>query len=206
MSASKEAELITAVLLYAVRCLAEGDQHALQEMNFGPKELAALRDLCMGDLFRARALYAHCLQIRLNREVYWPMLAHLRREREAEDLQRELLRGDAPLEMMQSLCGMSAREYTRLRRLLTLNPAIGRAPEPDEAVSCRVWQAWQARAHPAESATLTPAEYLLLHHETGASLRAIWILTQRWSAYGNLSAEEDAAAGAQPGEKPPLLQ
>ena len=39
MSSSKEADLTTAVLLYAMRCLAEGDQQALRAMNFGPKEL-----------------------------------------------------------------------------------------------------------------------------------------------------------------------
>ena len=45
MSASKEAELITAVMLYAVRCFAEGDLPALKEMNFGPRELGALREI-----------------------------------------------------------------------------------------------------------------------------------------------------------------
>ena len=44
MSATKEAELTTAVLLYAVRCLAEGDQHALRAMNFGAKEVEALHE------------------------------------------------------------------------------------------------------------------------------------------------------------------
>ncbi|MFT6665079.1 MAG: hypothetical protein ACJA05_001935, partial [Porticoccus sp.] len=42
MSSNKEADLTTAVLLYAMRCLAEGDQQALRAMNFGPKELDAL--------------------------------------------------------------------------------------------------------------------------------------------------------------------
>ena len=33
MSSNKEADLTTAVLLYAMRCLAEGDQQALRAMN-----------------------------------------------------------------------------------------------------------------------------------------------------------------------------
>ncbi len=186
MSDAKEADLITAVLLYAVRCLADGDQHALNEMNFGPKEMAALHELSMGDLYRARALYGHCLQIRLNREVYWPMLAYLRREREAAAVQQELIKGDAPLEMMQILCAMSPREYTRLRRLLTLNPGVGRTPEPGEATSAEVWRAWRARVADAEDSNLTPEDYLALHRETGASLRAIWTLVQRWHTCGEL--------------------
>ena len=88
MSAGKEAELMTAALLYAVRCFAEGDLNALKEMNFGPKELGALREISMSDLFRVRALTAHCLQFRLNREIYWSMLDHLRRERDCRPGER----------------------------------------------------------------------------------------------------------------------
>ena len=43
MEGTKEADLITAVLMYALRCLAEGDQVALRNMNFGPREIEALR-------------------------------------------------------------------------------------------------------------------------------------------------------------------
>ena len=73
MSSNKEADLTTAVLLYAMRCLAEGDQQALRAMNFGPKELDALKEMNLADLYRADALRVHCLQIGLNRDVFWPM-------------------------------------------------------------------------------------------------------------------------------------
>jgi hypothetical protein len=42
-------------------------------------------------------------------------MAHLRREREAEGLQKTLIEADAPFELMQRLFGLSSREYTRLR-------------------------------------------------------------------------------------------
>ena len=42
MIGTKEADLVTAVLLYAMRCLAEGDQYALRGMRFGPQEVEAL--------------------------------------------------------------------------------------------------------------------------------------------------------------------
>ena len=80
---TKESELVMAVMLYAIRCLSENDQHALRNMNFGPEEVAALRELNLADLYRVGSLQAHCLDIRLDRNVYWPMLAHLRRERES---------------------------------------------------------------------------------------------------------------------------
>ena len=188
---TKESELVMAVLLYAIRCLAEGDQHALRGMNFGPDEVAALRDINLADLYRAGSLQAHCLDIRLNRDVYWPMLAHLRRERETEEVQRDLIQADAPLEMMRSLFGVGSREYTRLRRLLTSDPAIGRPPEPDEATSHALWRAWSDRTNEDPTAHLAPEDYLALCEETGASMRAVWNLTQRWAEYGDLSLEAE---------------
>lgn len=186
MSASKEAELVTAVMLYAVRCVAEGDIHALQEMNFGPKEFGALRDISMGDLFRARELTAHCLRVRLNREVYWLMLDHLRRERESEELQRTLIKADAPLEMMRALFGTDSHEYTRLRRLLTLSPAVGRTPEPDEEQSATLWNTWQVQS-PKPGEPVQALQYLDLHRTTGIPLRIVWNMLQRWTSLVNLS-------------------
>ena len=198
MSAGKEAELMTAVMLYAVRCFAEGDTDALKEMNFGPKELRALREISMGDLFRARALTAHCLQVRLNREIYWPLLDHLRRERETEEAQRELVQADASLEMMQSFFGISAHEYTRLRRMLTVNPTFGRTPEANEAQATALWIAWKDLGTEATS-NLTPADYLNLHRATGLSIRIIWNLIERWRAYGT---EDVLGAGRTLDERP----
>jgi hypothetical protein len=184
---TKESELVMAVLLYAIRCLAEGDQHALRGMNFGPEEVAALRELNLADLYRAGSLQAHCLAIRLNRAVYWPMLTHLRQQRESETVQRDLIQADAPLEMMRSLFGVGSREYTRLRRLLTVDPSTGRPADPDEATSHAVWQAWSERMKEDSSASLTPEDYLALGEDTGASLRAVWNLIQRWAEYGDPS-------------------
>jgi len=44
MEGSKECDLVIAVLMYAVRCLAECDLVALRNMNFGPKEIGAERN------------------------------------------------------------------------------------------------------------------------------------------------------------------
>lgn len=71
--------------------------------------MAALRELNLADLYRAGSLQAHCLAIRLNRAVYWPMLTHLRQQRESETVQRDLIQADAPLEMMRSLFGVGSR-------------------------------------------------------------------------------------------------
>ena len=54
----------------------------------------------LADLYRVGSLQPHCLDIRLNREVFWPMLSHLCAARQGEELQRDLFQADAPLEMM----------------------------------------------------------------------------------------------------------
>ena len=193
---TKESELVMAVMLYAIRCLSENDQHALRNMNFGPEEVAALRELNLADLYRAGSLQAHCLDIQLNRDVYWPMLAHLRRERESEELQRDLIQADAPLEMMRSLFGVGSREYTRLRRMLAVEPAVGRPPEPNEETAHRLWHALSARLEADKGDGLSPNDYLAVHRDTGASLRAIWNLAQRFLEYGDVYAPSEGASAA----------
>ena len=194
MEGTKEADLITAVLMYAMRCLAEGDQAALRNMNFGIKEIEALREMRVADLYRIESLRAHCLEIALNREVYWPMIEHLSEQRAMEDTIQALIVADAPQEMMQILFGLSPRDYTRLRRILLVDPSIGRPPELDEASSHTLWEAWSSRVDGEESGLLTATQYLAIHEETGLSIRAIWGQTQRWAQYGHLNGpvEEDA--------------
>jgi len=191
MEGTKEADLITAVLMYAMRCLAEGDQAALRNMNFGIKEIEALREMRVADLYRIESLRAHCLEIVLNRQVYWPMIEHLSEQREMEDTIQTLIVADAPQEMMQVLFGLNQRDYTRLRRTLLVDPSIGRPPELDEKGSHQLWETWSSRVDGEESGLLTPVQYLDIHRETGLSMRAIWNQTQRWAQYGNLNGETD---------------
>jgi hypothetical protein len=194
MEGTKEADLVTAVLMYAMRCLAEGDQAALRHMNFGVKEIEALREMRVADLYRVESLRAHCLEIALNRQVYWPMIDHLGEQRVMEDMIQALIIADAPQEMMQVLFGLNQRDYTRLRRTLSVDLAIGRPPELDEASSHRLWEAWSDRVDGEESGLLIPEQYLAIHGETGLSMRAIWNLTQRWAQYGNLNGQIDKVA------------
>jgi hypothetical protein len=186
MAATKEADLINAVLRYAIRCLADGDRESLRAMNFGPKEIEALRGMHLADLPRLESLGAHCLEIDLNRDVYWTMVAHLQRERAAEALQHDLIKADAPFEMLQTFFGLSSREYSRLRRVLSAAPAVGRPPEADEVSQQTLWAAWTRRRTGSDAELLTPVAYLDLHRETGIGLRAIWNLTRRWAALSDL--------------------
>lgn len=178
MTGTKEALLTSAVMEYALRCLHEGDQGALRDMNFGPKEISALQDLSMGDLCHLETVRAHCLDVVLNREVYWPMLSQLKQRREAESLQHSLIQADASLDMMQTFFGMSGREYTRLRRTLMVRISTGRPAEPNDEEIDRIWAAWRTREDKLQDGLLPPEEYLHIHQETGAALRAVWRQTR----------------------------
>lgn len=191
MESTKESDLVTAVLMYAIRCLAEGDHVALHNMKFGPREIEALRAMSLSDLYRIESLRAHCLDIALNRQVYWPMVDHLRVQRESEETLQSLIAADAPHEMLLILFGLNARDYGRLRRTLSVNPSVGRPPEADEESSHRLWQAWSSRVDGETSGLLAPADYMELQRETGVPMRAIWSLTQRWAQYGNLTGQTD---------------
>ncbi len=193
MMGNKESELTTAVMQYAIRCLAEGDQLALRNMNFGPREVEALREMNLGDMCHIDTLRAHCLKIALNREVYWPMVAHLRNRREAGELQKALISADAAQDMMQHFYGMGAREYVRLRRMLVVESISGRPPEPNEVETQRLWDAWKQRIEGREEILLRPEEYLAMHEETGIALRAIWSQTCRWAEYGKLPAASNGS-------------
>ena len=186
-SGSKEGELVTAVLMYAIRCLAEGDQPALTAMNFGPVEVEALKELQLTDIYRAGILQSHCLSISLDRGLYRPLLDQLGRRRETEQLQHALIRADAPQDMMQVLFGVGSREYTRLRRLFSVDPSVGRPPEPDEEISEELWKSWSKLIDDRPSGRLSPTDYLALHNQSGLSARAVWTLTQRWAEFGNLN-------------------
>ncbi len=67
MERTKEADLVTAVLIYAMRCLAEGDHAALRDLHFGVKEIEALREMQVADLYRIGTLRTHkpCARCRL---------------------------------------------------------------------------------------------------------------------------------------------
>jgi hypothetical protein len=185
MASSKEVELITAVLVYAARCHIEADQSAARAMGFGPKEIEALQSLNFSDMYRAEPMRAHCLSVDLNREVFWHMVEHIKEHRASEELQTTLIKADAPQQMMQALFGLSAKEYTKKRRDMMLEPAVGRPAEPDDEKAHALWDAWKAVVDDEAVELLSGEDYLALQAETDVDLRAIWHLTRRWAQYGN---------------------
>lgn len=179
--ATKEGELTAAVMLYASRCLGEGDLLALRGMGFGPAELEALETLNLGDVQRAGTLSAHCLEIRLDGPLFRRMVELLADMRKEEELQRTLIRADAPWDMMRALFGMANREYTQLRRALDVESGVGRPADLDEDMADRLWSVLRGRLRADRERPLEPHEFLSVHAECGVSLRALWTYARRWA-------------------------
>ena len=191
---TKEAELVQAVIVYAIRCANEGDTLALRHMQFGEKEIEELRKLRVADLDRVATLHNHCLDISLNRQVYWSLMDHLKRQRESEELMNSMLESDAPFEMMRSLFGLTSKEYTRLRRPYARGVGIGRPNEVDQKSADTLWDVWTEILGDRDPSELLPEEYQRMHEESGVSLRGVWRLTQTWADYGDVGVTRRTSA------------
>jgi hypothetical protein len=181
MSATKESELITAVMLYATRCSVEGDHNALHAMNFGPREVDALTDVALGDIQRMASLRAHCLRIELNRGLFWPLIEHLRRQRTGDTLLNDLIDADASLDMVRAFYGVGSLEYSKIRQWRGLSEGIGRPRQPTEPETHAVWKVWKQRVRASGTVGLPADDYLRIQRETAVSLRLIWNLTREWA-------------------------
>ena len=197
MTRTKEAELISALYIYAARCWAEGDLPALRAMGFGREEVDALLSLTLTDIQRLCSVHGHPLKVELDAGTFRLIIEHLRRERRKEETLRALIAADAPLPMMQSLFGLNGKEYTGWRKLLAMPPSAGRPPDADEEASHRAWHAWRALLGDRDPEDIDPAELLELHERTGVPMRSLWNLVQRWSMRGG-----PGSVGSDPAEEP----
>ncbi|ERS12006.1 hypothetical protein Q668_18300 [Alcanivorax sp. PN-3] len=173
----KEAQLARALLTYAAECLHDGDYAALRDLGFGEEELRSLQSLTIETvtlLSHHLQLHGHVLKVRLDRGAFRQLLAQVHRESERTRLKRELVRREAPAELMASLYDMGVREYTGLRRAVRLTRGPGRPPDPDEATIEVVWRAWKNHHGARDPAELTPEDWLLLSNTTDRDLRVIY--------------------------------
>ena len=120
----------------------------------------------------------HCLHIRFDVEALWIMLARHREQQAIEELQRELIRADAPQPLMKHFYGMTTNEYADIRRQLGLQYSGGRLHNVPELLLHRVWREWDGLR--GEEEDLDAESYLSLHQRTGVSLRSIWAMTREW--------------------------
>ncbi|MGH8472720.1 MAG: STY4526/YPO1902 family pathogenicity island replication protein [Gammaproteobacteria bacterium] len=182
MRASKEAELNAAVLQYLGKCLAEGDDATLTHLGLDRQDAVAIESLYLRDLEHLTS--AHFPLLRegsIDRDLFYRLIEHVRRQRDQGSVRDELLRLDAPLALMNHFFGMDSAEYAEHGRRLGLMRALGRPADPSEAEETLIWQALTALGKP-DGEDLTAEECLALCKQTGVSPRTVWLVTHRASA------------------------
>ena len=186
MQRSKESDLTISALLFAMRCVAEGDLGTLARMRFGADEVEALKQLSIADLYRADSLSAHCLNISLDRDVYWPLVNHLKRNQVMESTIGALIAADAPKEVLGKYFGMGSREFVARRKAIGLFSGVGRPANLTEAEAQELWDAIQELGLSSEVDALKADEILQLHQVTGFPIRSIWRALRTWEEFGSM--------------------
>ena len=192
--ARSEYEITHAAIRYATACMLDGNWHALREMGFGHRECDALQDLTLADLAALeRRLSGHILKIELNQSLFWAALAEVRRESTATQTRVELIKRDAPAEMLRALYGMGDKEYARLRRHHGVPSGVGRPLELDPDAAWALSEILH-RYPPVPAAK----DWLAIADESGVALRTIWREHRRWQTptSGTAAGAADQRRGA----------
>lgn len=174
----KAGEFVVALVLYAMRCIEDGETEALARMGFGPSEVASLSSLTFGDLKRIERLKSHCLDIKIDREAFGEIIRRIRADGLSTEWEHELIRADAPLEMMRRLFGTTSRAYTKLRQIFGVS-SVGRPREPSDAQAAALWELIESLHQARRRDLLAPADYLAISRQCGVPLRTVWRESKR---------------------------
>ena len=174
----KAGDFLVALVIYAMRCIEDGETEVLTRMGFGPAEMESLAGLRFGDLKRIERLRNHCLDIRVDRAAFADMIRRIRGDGLSIEWEHALIRADAPFDMMRRLFGTTNRGYTKLRQLFGVS-SVGRPREPSEMQAVVIWRMIDRRRHESRRDILHPADYLAISRECAVSMRTVWRVSQR---------------------------
>ena len=108
----------------------------------------------------------HILKIELNPALFWAALAEVRHETSATETRVELIKRDAPADMMRALYGIGDKDYTRLRRH---HGAIRRCGPTHRAGPDATWALSEILNRYNRS--IQPSDWLAIADESGIGLR-----------------------------------
>ena len=174
----KAGEFVVALVIYAMRCIEDGEIEALVSMGFGPSDITALASLTFGDLKRIERLRKHCLDIRVDREAFRAIIQRARADGRSTEWEHALIRADAPFEMMRRLFGTTRNAYVKLREVFGVS-SVGRPRKPTEAEAALLWHALEQRLQESRRYPLAPADYLAISRQCAVPLRTVWRESKR---------------------------
>ncbi|MDE0853872.1 MAG: STY4526/YPO1902 family pathogenicity island replication protein [Nevskia sp.] len=180
-SRTKESELNFAIFIYVSRCLAEGDLDALSVIGFSLEDAYMIYQISLPELQALAASHAHALNVKTDpQSMYW-LMEHIHRRHTRELLKIELMRYEAPYEMMNVFFGMNGREYAAARRICQLPSGRGKPTLKTEDDEQRLWQLWLLLVDPQRPERLRKEDlWLIIGRELGSTLRGAWHVIQRW--------------------------
>lgn len=174
----KAGEFVVALVIYAMRCIEDGEMDALARMGFGPSEVATLAGLTVGDLKRIERLRSHFVDIKVDREAFGGIIRRIRTKGLSTEWEHALICADAPFEMMRRLFGTTRRTYIKLRQVFGVS-SVGRPREPTDAQATALWETIEQHLRASPRDTLAPADYLAISHQCGVPLRTVWRESKR---------------------------
>ena len=179
---SKETTLNTALLLYATECAQEGDFTALRAMGFSSDaDIQMLKDLHVSDL-STLANQGHVVSVQINLPAFRLLTKQMHHRREVDAELDELIRREAPFELIHNLGGMSKKDYINRRRLAHLPITQGRPRHLSTQEQETLWRLWP-RSDSVDDAPA--ATWLQVAKETGFELRSIWTTLRGWEREGH---------------------
>lgn len=180
-SRTKEAELNFAIFIYASRCLSEGDLDALTAIGFSLEDAYTIFQISLPQLQALASSHAHALNVRIDQESMRWLMEHIHRRQTREILKIELMRYEAPYEMMNVFFGMNGREYATARRICQLPSGRGKPTLKTEDDEQRLWELWRLLCDPERPERLRKEDlWLIVGRELGSTLRGAWHVIQRW--------------------------
>jgi hypothetical protein len=175
---AKNPDLTRSLLIHAVTCLHHGDASQLRDMGFSERAAQAVGELTLRQLVALEGkIHPKVLRTSLDEEAFWRLIDQIKREAERDRIKTELLRHDAPVQMMQELFGVGAKRYAAMRKALGVPASVGRPGAVGEEEIRAVWSTWErvvGKGRPS------PEHFIQIADATGASIRAIWRLRQGW--------------------------
>jgi len=180
MPKTTHAELVFHTLRYVTETLAEGDIHAVIDLGFRVDQIARLERLTLRDLHHLSQVRTHFMDVAVDAACFDRVLDHMERNQHHYDLQDELIRLRAPLDMMRVFFGMTNAEYAARRQVLGMTgTGIGRPAAPSEEEERRIWNAWQSNADQSPE-----QRYLRVGQTTGVPLNTVWAAIRTWESSG----------------------
>ncbi len=186
-SRTKEAELNFHIFVYLSRCVAEGDYPALRAFGVDMEDVAFIEQIRLPDLMALCATRGHALNARIDKESLRWLKEHMRRRRNRETLKIELLRAEAPFELMRQLFGMSGKDYAAARLTLGQPNGKGRPALAGERDEQRLWRLWVLFAKADKPARLRREDFwLVIGRELDSTIRAAWHTIEAWARDENM--------------------